>query len=190
MIHLCCITLCMIIAQMFADQLQYCRDLYLQQPWQLITAHLVHLNGMHLLLNVTVLWMIYGLFNPPNLIWFYSAGLVSSISIIIYIHYFLPDYYIYRGISGVLHGWYAGLSILVILQPSLRMDRMIASLILGVLMLKMMGEFMGVVSPTHQMMQIEVLYHAHLVGVFSVICFTFLWWGSSKYAQLVHKTTL
>lgn len=172
--HLIGLSILMLSLQVFAEGCQYSRSFLWAQPWRIFTAHLVHVHTLHLLFNLLALWGLYFLFDPPRWRWFYSAGLFAALSITLYIHIALPEYHYYRGLSGVLHGWYMGLALWAMLQQR-GIDQWIGGLIASLLILKVLNEWLGYLPTARQILQVDVLYQAHGVGLLSVIVFTFLW---------------
>lgn len=79
------------------------------EVWRLITAHLVHLNTPHLLFNLLGLWLLC------ELLWhelplLHGLGLLGSAAIGIgaLLWWFHPELVWYAGLSGALHGLWAG----------------------------------------------------------------------------------
>lgn len=93
------------------DTLAYERNaLSHYQGWRLFSAHLVHLNWRHALLNCTglvILWALFArAFTPSRWLWIVSAAALS-IDLGLWFRYPAVDWYL--GASGVLHGvWAAG----------------------------------------------------------------------------------
>lgn len=86
--------------------LRYDRELVLQgEYWRLITAHLVHLNTWHMMLNAAGVALIAGLFRHD-----YSGrgwlliALLSALAIDVAFVFWEPQIAWYVGLSGVLHG--------------------------------------------------------------------------------------
>ncbi|WP_250459565.1 rhombosortase [Microbulbifer litoralis] len=75
------------------------------QLWRLLSGHLVHTNGTHLVMNVgavAMLWLLHGQhYRAPVYL-----GLVVALSLLISpgLWYWFPGLELYRGLSGVLHG--------------------------------------------------------------------------------------
>ncbi|MEM9384960.1 MAG: rhombosortase [Pseudomonadota bacterium] len=87
--------------------LRYERDLPLliAQPWRLLSAHLVHMNGAHLLLDGVAFALIWLLFagNLPVRAW-WAAFLGGCLAIDAGLYYWQPQVGWYVGLSGVEHG--------------------------------------------------------------------------------------
>lgn len=75
------------------------------QCWRLLTAHLVHLNWQHLLLNgagLVLMWILFAReFSPRRWLW---IVLLAAASIDAGLWFLRPDVEWYVGASGVLHG--------------------------------------------------------------------------------------
>lgn len=78
--------------------------------WRLLSGHLVHLDGIHLLLNIAGLFLLAKLlerFLPP--VDLLSCMLVSALVIDAGLYFANPELAWYVGLSGILHGvWAAG----------------------------------------------------------------------------------
>jgi len=95
------------------DALEFRRSLLGAEPWRVITAHIVHVNWAHALINAAALVVVARLFAPDlgaqrQLLTLVAAA--ASISIGLALVY--PGIAWYRGLSGVLHGlFFAGAAI-------------------------------------------------------------------------------
>lgn len=91
---------------LFTNSLVYQRQLIGEgEIWRLITGHLLHTNGYHLLLNLAALFMLWALHGRFYSIKNYTAlFLFCSITTSIGIYYFDPTLIQYVGLSGILHG--------------------------------------------------------------------------------------
>lgn len=78
------------------------------QWWRLVTAHFVHTNGIHLLLNLTgllLLWLLHGEYTEPRS--FYLLLIILTIVVSSGVYFFSLHLASYVGLSGVLHGVFA-----------------------------------------------------------------------------------
>lgn len=72
--------------------------------WRLISAHFVHLNGYHALLNILGVWVCFA-FSPSLFNWYLPFKLLYlSLGISLCILWWSPDLLPYAGLSGVLYG--------------------------------------------------------------------------------------
>ena len=78
------------------------------QLWRLVTAHICHTNGYHLLLNGAGLLVIISLFlNSFKHINIFYSFVFSSLFISLCLFFFEPSISWYVGLSGVLHALFA-----------------------------------------------------------------------------------
>ncbi|MEO0423713.1 MAG: rhombosortase [Pseudomonadota bacterium] len=87
--------------------LRYERDLplLLSEPWRLISAHLVHMNGAHLLLDgvaFALIWLLFAGILPARAWWAAFVGGCLAIDAGLYL--WQPEVGWYVGLSGVEHG--------------------------------------------------------------------------------------
>jgi rhomboid family GlyGly-CTERM serine protease len=90
--------------------LRYDREAVLQgEYWRLMTAHLVHLDAWHMMLNAAGVALIAGLFKD-DYGWrgWLLIVLLSALAIDIDLVFWEPQIAWYVGLSGVLHGALAG----------------------------------------------------------------------------------
>ncbi|WP_052481153.1 rhombosortase [Gilvimarinus agarilyticus] len=86
--------------------LQYQRSAIDQwQVWRLFSAHLVHLNLIHGLLNLAGLWLIiFWVGTERSRTSWMLAGALIGLSISLSLYIWQPNISYYVGLSGVLHG--------------------------------------------------------------------------------------
>lgn len=104
--------LCLILAQLpnLAQQLIWQREQFEQGQWWLaLSAHFTHLDSWHLLFNLLGLFLVCELFWDQLLI---SEAcivlLVSALGVAMLLWLWQPTILWYAGLSGVLHGLWAG----------------------------------------------------------------------------------
>lgn len=78
------------------------------QWWRLLTAHLVHLDPVHALLNAVGLALLWGLFARSYSLWQWFLAICASVAAIDAGFWFISTSLVwYVGASGVLHGVFA-----------------------------------------------------------------------------------
>ncbi|WP_165793945.1 rhombosortase [Marinobacter halophilus] len=145
--------------------------------WRLITGHLVHLSGRHLMLNVAgliTLWMLYPCFlslrDTALATVFIAVGISLGLLLL------QPDLPGYRGFSGCLHGLAAMLAI-----RGLGHERILS---VGVLVLvpgKLAMEAVGVgLADTARLIGGPVIWQAHVLGFSAGVVLAGLHWFKSQ----------
>ncbi|MFN7432385.1 MAG: rhombosortase, partial [Betaproteobacteria bacterium] len=90
--------------------LEYRQALVASQPWRALTAHLVHVNWVHALLNLAAWLVVARLFAPELRTWRQPLVLaVAALAVTLHLALLHPGIAWYRGFSGTLHGvFFAG----------------------------------------------------------------------------------
>ena len=145
------------------SQLQYQRQAIMDgQVYRLITAHLVHTNNYHVLLNLTGLIFIGVLaqFQLGQRDWWLTL-LVSALIVSVGLILFNPELQWYRGLSGVLHG----VAIVLILKAR-QLAGFIRAIVLIALTTKIVLEQLHIgLWQSEQLIGSTVIVDAHLYGV-------------------------
>ena len=129
--------------------------------WRLITAHLCHTNGYHLLLNAAGLVVITSLFiHTFKTISLLSIFLFSSLFISACLYWFEPAVEWYVGLSGVLHALFA----IGVCDEINKKDKWGAILGLGLVLKITFEQLNGASASTESLIGATVLINAHLYG--------------------------
>jgi len=141
---------------------QYQRDDILSgQLWRLVSGHFVHVTWMHLILNLAGLFVIWALFRDiltQRMWWLLTLGSIVGIDVALLI--FHPEIKWYMGLSGVLHGYFAGGAILQI-----RLNGTRGMLYLILLIIKLLWEQLtGPLPVTTELSGARVITESHLYG--------------------------
>ncbi len=153
-----------------ATLLEYRRSLLLHEPWRALTAHIVHVNWTHALVNAGAWIVLARLFEPvfdARRQWLCMAIGAAVVSVVLATLY--PAIAWYRGASGILHALYfAGASAAMI--SAWRRPRRWPSLLWAVALfsagwIKVMLEFPpGALTPYATWLGSTVVPQAHLTG--------------------------
>lgn len=150
------------------DTLEYRRALLAGEPWRLVTAHLVHINWPHALINGVALVIVARLFAPDLSAAEQVAVLVSATVLIsVGLAWLAPQLEWYRGLSGILHALYfAGATRwLVSSRPrSLSTLWLPAALVLGGWAKVAIEQPVGDALPYADWLGAAVVPQAHLIG--------------------------
>lgn len=163
--------LLMLTQSLDISYLAYNRDAIVKgEYWRLITGHFIHLNNMHLLLNMLGVGLVLMLFDHLLAIWQWIVVLLASaliISLLIYLN--LPQVQAYVGLSGVIHALYVLGTVQLLNQPK---ERNFAIILLFMVTLKLLTENVGQgISFTADMIGGRVLFQAHLYGALAGLFF-------------------
>lgn len=92
------------------EVLEYRRSIVATEPWRAFTAHWVHINWAHALINALALLIVARLFAPDLSLRAQLAALVlGALAIGVALPIVWPDVAWYRGLSGALHAlFFAG----------------------------------------------------------------------------------
>ncbi|MGQ8363803.1 rhombosortase [Glaciecola sp. 1036] len=140
------------------------------QIYRLITAHLVHQNTNHLLLNLAGLTVLILLFsdyctNSQQLILFLVCGFVISLSILIF-----SDLEVYLGLSGCLHGIFAW----GVCQDVKKKRKSGWVLAIGLIIKIIYEQFFYQPGTTEKLIEISVAVDAHLWGAIAGVIFVYI----------------
>ena len=167
------IALLSLIAFIFDNNLSpslvYHRDLITQgELWRLLTGHIFHTNGYHLLLNLAallMLWALHGHFYQIKQysILFLTAALTCSLGL----YFFTPSVTQYVGLSGVLHGFFVWGALMDIKNK----DKTGYLLLIGVCLKIAHEQFYGASSDVSDLIGASVAIDAHLWGAIGGLLF-------------------
>ena len=141
--------------------------------WRLLSAHMVHSNYIHLLLNMLALALVLILFD--NLLrvsgWLYLIAL-SAVLQSVGFYVLLPHVTAYVGLSGVIHTLYVVGALRLLQQPN---GRVFSVVLLCLVTLKLLTERLEQgISVTEQMIGGHVLIEAHLFGAVIGLLYEFV----------------
>lgn len=141
------------------------------QLWRLVSAHWVHMNAMHFLINLfalLVLWQLSAHWLSTNDKLLVLLGSMLLIGCGLYLLF--PQIAWYRGLSGALHAFWLAIALL-----GLKRDRLTAIILLLVLLLKLGWEI--AVGPTPLAASLSggpVLLEAHWLGAGAGLIMVFI----------------
>lgn len=166
--------------------LEYRQSLLASQPWRALTAHLVHVNWVHALLNLAAWLVVARLFAPELRTWRQPLVLaVAALAVTLHLALLHPGIAWYRGFSGTLHGvFFAGASawLLALLAEGERRPRALwlpAVLVAGGWVKVLAEQPGGSLTPYAQWLGAGIVPQAHLAGAVagSMLGLLFAWAG-------------
>lgn len=164
------IALLMLVLQALPDLslLEYRNTNPAAEPWRWLTAHFVHVNWQHALINAVALWVVARLFapdlKPSRQLW---ALLTAALAISACLAFIYPTIAWYRGLSGALHGlFFAGAALwLIKAKPrSLQQLWLPSALFFGGWIKVALEQPGGATTPYAEWLGAGVVPQAHLVG--------------------------
>ncbi|MFN7345110.1 MAG: rhombosortase [Betaproteobacteria bacterium] len=166
--------------------LEYRQALVASQPWRALTAHLVHVNWVHALLNLAAWLVVARLFAPELRTWRQPLVLaVAALAVTLHLALLHPGIAWYRGFSGTLHGvFFAGATawLLALLADGERRPRALwlpAVLVAGGWVKVLAEQPGGSLTPYAQWLGAGIVPQAHLAGAVagSMLGLLFAWAG-------------
>jgi len=168
------IALLAIVAYLFHDEVDplfvYQYQLISQgELWRAFTGHFLHTNGIHLLLNLAaliLLWALHGHFYTLKnySLLFITSALICSTGLF----YFSPQIQQYVGLSGVLHGIFVFGAIMDIHHQ----DKTGYLLFIGVWLKIAHEQFYGASEQVSTLIDANVAIDAHLWGAIGGLLFS------------------
>jgi len=152
--------------------------------WRLVTGHVLHTNGFHLLLNLAALIMLWALHGRFYTIKNYCALFVfCALGTSIGIFYSTPPLMQYVGLSGVLHGIFVFGAIMDIVAK----DKTGYLLFIGVFVKIAHEQIYGASTDVSDLIEASVAIDAHLWGAVSGLIFTIIYLLFFNYALIKKK---
>lgn len=153
--------------------LRYDRDaLAAGEIWRILSGHLAHLNGVHLLLNLLGLFLLCELLLddlPAGHAW--ALSVVSAVGASGFLWCWHPEVRWYAGLSGVLHGLWAGAALAACCRR-----RLLGGLACGLLLIKLMTEWLnGPSVHVVNMIGAPVVAPAHFYGALMGVLYLLIW---------------
>jgi len=159
-----------LLGELVTNALVYQRQLIANgEIWRLITGHILHTNGYHLLLNLAALFMLWALHKRFYSIKSYTAlFLFCSTATSIGLYYFDPTLIQYVGLSGVLHGVFVFGALMDINAK----DKTGYFLFIGVWLKIAHEQFYGASNDVSNLIEASVAVNAHLWGALGGLLFS------------------
>jgi rhomboid family GlyGly-CTERM serine protease len=140
---------------------------FIQNPWRLLTAHLIHGSWLHLLLNIANLILlrlvfIHWISDKSFFIFLVFSALFISIGL-----WAISDLSFYIGFSGIFHGL-----LIYLLLIYWKQNQLIYSIGIGLVLTKVAHEqVFGASSSLANLIGMNIAIDAHLLGVLSGFIF-------------------
>jgi rhomboid family GlyGly-CTERM serine protease len=139
------------------------------QLWRILTGNLTHTNSVHMLMNLTALWIVSFLFKPSTTSF---ALILGFVSLCVGTGLLFTPLGAYMGLSGSLHGIFAFYALL----EALNGRKSSWLLVLGIIGKVGYEQFYGAAESTANLIAAEVAVDAHLIGclagfLLSLVCF-------------------
>ena len=148
--------------------LEYRNTNLVTEPWRWLTAHFVHVNWQHALINAVALWVVARLFaldlTPSRQLW---ALLTAALAISACLALIYPTIAWYRGLSGALHGlFFAGSTLWLIKAKPRRFQQLWlpSALFFGGWVKVALEQPGGATTPYAEWLGAGVVPQAHLLG--------------------------
>ena len=164
------IALLMLVLQALPDltALEYRNAKSVAEPWRWLTAHFIHGNWQHALINAVALWVVARLFAPDltparQL----CALLAGALAISVCLALIYPTIAWYRGLSGALHGLFFVGSTLWLIKARPRGFQQLwlpSALFFGGWIKVVLEQPGGATTPYAEWLGAGVVPQAHLVG--------------------------
>jgi rhomboid family GlyGly-CTERM serine protease len=164
------IALLMLVLQALPDlaALEYRNTNSVFEPWRWLTAHFVHVNWQHALINAVALWVVARLFapdlTPSRQLW---ALLAAALAISACLALIYPTIAWYRGLSGALHGLFFAGSVLWLIKAKPRRFQQLwlpSALFFGGWIKVVLEQPGGAITPYAEWLGAGVVPQAHLIG--------------------------
>lgn len=139
--------------------------------WRLLTAHWVHLNWTHWLLNNLGFILLVAITRVNwRLLFWLKLIILHSVFISLALLLLNPHLNWYVGFSGVLYGLYICAALL-----NFKKDKLTSSIIMAIVLVKVGSEqFIGSEISTQTLLGAPVIVDAHAYGVICGLCITIL----------------
>lgn len=150
------------------------------QLWRLLSAHLSHTNGYHLLLNSMGLLVVVSLFSSVfKKITLLPSFFFSALFISLCLFTFEKELMWYVGLSGVLHAFFA-IGLYADLCKKERGSYLLGFVFVGKIAYE---QYYGSPESTAQLIEASVFINAHLYGAIAGLIYSLLWRARQRVAM-------